>query len=249
MDAHPQPPTGGTISLQKIVDQHLKRLRSLQDRTSLLLNGLANLSEAAHGELRRALPPEPLADAAEPFPLALAGSGHWLGTHYLSEIFGLCGIYVEQLRQFLILLEVSKKPGADAEKAAEAAKRIEARPATIGEAIQILGAMLPKGFPRQEEIQSLQRLHQLFAELAAGQTPTAREGTIVLCRPDLKPATAPGNFEVQRLTLNESANTKAVLSRDLLYHIFFTTFVLSRELAEATGAAASESLRAAAKSN
>jgi hypothetical protein len=103
--------------------------------------------------------------------------------------------------------------------------------------------MLPAGFPRLQELLSLQRLHQVFAETASGQEATPPEQPIQLCHPEFETRggqAQPANFSVRSITLRLGVPVRATLSRELLYQIFFTAFILCRDLAEAVKAAASE---------
>ena len=226
------------LSLQFVVDAHLQRLLSCRDGILLCHAGLLGVGEADADQYRAQMPPLPRAGTNMTFLQASRQARAWLAANALRDVIMLHIVYFEQLRQFLSLARIGQSAGSDAEKAGEAKRMVEDKPADTAAALARLDALIEGGCPRKPEFRSLEALYSVFAAQAAGQPQNLPPSPVVatLCLPELKGKPGgDGNipYEVRRVMRTFAQPGEAEMDRELFYEIFFAAFVICRDLAEA----------------
>ena len=225
------------ISLQGIVDGHLKRLLDLRDGLVACHAGLVSTSELEWEQYRSSLPPEPRVGGGTSFQSATLRGAAWLMANALKDMLSLHVIYFEHLRQIIELAEVSRMDLEKDKKNAEAHRRMAAKPQNLEAAMQELNRILVGGFPREPEMRSFEVLFAIFASQLSGAAGPGIQApvSVVLCQPEITGQPGPDRqlpYAVQRieraiLDLNDTRPDK-----ELLYQIFFTAFAIARDTAE-----------------
>lgn len=234
--------TGGSaeepISLQTIVDAHLKRLLDLRDGVVACHSGLVTTSELNWDQYRSSLPPEPRTGGAATYQAATSRAGAWLTANALKDILSLHVIYFEQIRQFIEIAEVSNMALDVGEKNAEAQRRMAAKPENLAASFKELDRILVGGFTREPELRGFEVLFAIFAAQLSGVSIPGVQGplTVTLCSPEITGQPKAGNqlpYSVQRIQRAFSDPTATRADKELIYQIFFTAFTICRDVAEA----------------
>jgi len=219
----------GEISLQRIVETHVARLSALFDNTGVLLCGVREVDERAYDEFRRTRLPTQLAGSSAGFAFSLAGSQTWLAAHFLKDLLMIHAAYLEQARQFCLLVEASKLDLSEEKKKAWAIEAIQKRPPSLTEAIGFLADWTKQDIPQVGVLSDLEKFCAAYLNPATG----VESLEIRLLRPKGATDAAKTATDVEIFTKRFSTAQRAALFPDLFPSLVFTAFVLCRDIAEA----------------
>lgn len=229
--------TRGVISLQSLVDAHLRQLVLCQAAVLSSHAGLLGLGEAEMDQYRALTPPLPSFGEPLTFLQSARLARHWLAANALRDLLLMHVVYFEQMRQLLSLARIIEGEGSEEEKTIAARAMIADKPTDATATLARLSDLMGGSWPRTNEYHSFERLHAMFTALATGhgQSLSTEPITVHLCLPELK-GQAVGNdvpFAVREVTRTFTQPAELEPDRELFYEIFFTAFVICKDSSEA----------------
>jgi len=230
------------ITLQSLVDDHLKRITTCRDGVMLCHAGLMVAGEDVSEQYTASLPPLPQSGEKMTYPQVSSQARAWLAANALRDLIMLHYIYFEQLRQFLCLADIAAGSQNEEEKMKLAQEMVQGRPGDAGAELRQLDELMQGGCPRKSEFHALETLYSLFAAQASGQAGKipSEPVTVTLCLPKIlkEDPAADGNvsYEVEQVTRTFTQPGQAELDRALLYEILFAAFLICRDTAETSAA-------------
>lgn len=225
------------ISLQSLVDAHLRQLVLCQAAVLSCHAGLLCLDEAEMDQYRALTPPLPTLGDPITFLQSARLARTWLAANTLRDILLLHTVYFEQMRQFLGLARIIEGDGSEEEKTIAARAMVAEKPADASATLAKLTDLMDGTWPRQKEFHTFETLYAIFSALASGHGQSLPAGPIIvqLCLPEFKgqPIGSDVPFAVREVTRTFSQPAEMEPDRELFYEIFFTAFVICRDSSEA----------------
>jgi len=222
------PDADGRVNLQQIAEVHLARLRLHFENAGILLCGSREVSERNFDEFRREKLPGGLAEPHPGFAQTHVGAQAWMTTHFLGDLLQFHAAYLEQVRQFCLLLEASQLDLGEEDKKAWLVQKIEKRPASLTESLAFLTEWSQQDLARAELLTDLESFTMAFAGRDAAKPLRLR-----LLRPDGKARAGKTQPGVEIFEKTWTAAQRGSLFSEIFSALFVTVMVIGCDIAEA----------------